>query len=281
MSFQIIERYSIKDQGGYYHLYQHKSVFCQCDMNFSVFLPKVLVNQKIPCIYWLSGLTCTDKNFRSKAGAARCASELGIVLIIPDTSPRGEQVADDERYYLGQGAGFYLNATQSPWDTHYRMYDYISQELPQVIEALELPLNGRCSIMGHSMGGHGALTIAFKNQAKFACVSAFSPVCNTTLSPWGKFALESYLGTDTKYWREYDACSLVEDYQVDLPILIDQGDADDYYPEELLTENLINCCKQQHVKADIRIQEGYDHSFHFISTFIDEHLRWHYKYLTA
>ena len=267
--------------------YRHASKSLNCDMSFSVYLPpqtpSPLGNSElVAAIYWLSGLTCTDENFTTKAGAQRIAAELGIALVMPDTSPRGAEVADvADAYDLGLGAGFYVNATQEPWSRHYRMYDYIVDELPALIEQ-HFPINDRRSICGHSMGGHGALMIALRNPVRYRSASAFSPVVNPTTSPWGEKAFSHYLGDDIKNWRTYDATLLIEAARISehLPMLIDQGDADEFLVEQLKTERFIAACEAAHYPAQINMREGYDHSYFFIGTFIENHLRFHAQALS-
>ncbi|KKL00642.1 S-formylglutathione hydrolase [Rheinheimera mesophila] len=258
--------------------YQHHSESVKGVMQFSVYLPPAAEKQKVPVLYWLSGLTCTDENFSVKAGAQRVAAELGIALVIPDTSPRGEGVADDAAYDLGQGASFYLNATQEPWAAHYQMYDYISRELPAVVQA-HLPVTAAKSISGHSMGGHGALVIALREQGAYRSVSAFSPICQPTECDWGKKAFTAYLGSEQNQWLQYDASFLLAQRQSSLPMLVDQGEADQFYPSQLRTEALIEANQRSQSGAQIRLQPGYDHSYFFISSFIEEHLRFHARHL--
>lgn len=258
--------------------YQHHSDSVKGLMQFSVYLPPAAEKQKVPVLYWLSGLTCTDENFSVKAGAQRVAAELGIALVIPDTSPRGDQVADDAAYDLGQGAGFYVNATQEPWAAHYQMYDYISRELPSLVEA-HLPVTSAKAISGHSMGGHGALVIALREAGAYRSVSAFSPICQPTECDWGKKAFTAYLGDDQSQWLQYDASFLLAQQQSSLPILIDQGEGDQFYPSQLRTESLIEANQRSQSGAQIRLQPGYDHSYFFISSFIEEHLRFHARHL--
>ena len=277
--FNIKAVESVKEFDGFLTRYQHDSQVCQCSMQFSVYLPNQASSAPVHALYWLSGLTCSDDNFRTKAGAQRYAAELGLALIIPDTSPRGEAVPDDDNYDFGQAAGFYLNATQSPWDTNFQMYDYITQELPQVLQALNLPLTVKQSISGHSMGGHGALTIGLKNPDLFTSVSAFSPICHPMVSPWGIKAFTGYLGVDQAQWSQYDACALIEAGAKHPALLIDQGLDDEFYPHELLSKDLMKVAQEKDVSVEVRFQEGYDHSYHFIATFIGEHMRWHQQHL--
>ncbi|GGA82504.1 S-formylglutathione hydrolase [Neiella marina] len=268
-----------KVSNGWHKQFTHQSSALNCPMRFAVFLPpQASENNPVPALYWLSGLTCSDENFMQKAGAFRTAAELGIALVAPDTSPRGEQVADDESYDLGQGAGFYLNASQPPWASHYHMYDYVTVELPGLLER-HLPLSSVKAISGHSMGGHGALTIGLKNPTSYRSISAFSPICNPSNCPWGQKAFQAYLGDDKKLWQSYDACELIKSAQQVLPILIDQGDADDFLQQQLHPEALIAAANATNYDITLRMQPGYDHSYFFIATFIDEHLRFHAKYL--
>lgn len=263
--------------GGQQLQYTHDSSVLGCNMRFSIFLPPQVETKKVPVIYWLSGLTCTDENFVQKAGAQRYAAEQGVAIVAPDTSPRGEGIPDDpdQAYDFGLGAGFYVNATQAPWSKNYHMYDYITQELPQLIND-NFPVEGdKCSIMGHSMGGHGALTIALKNPGAYRSVSAFSPIVAPMRCPWGNKALGNYLGDDQNAWREYDTTELIATAQERLPILVDQGDADDFLTEQLKPELLTQACETAGHPLQLRMQPGYDHSYFFISTFIGDHIKHH------
>lgn len=275
---QPVER--IKEFGGWLNRYRHASAVCRCDMTFSVYLPPQADAGKVPAVYWLSGLTCTDDNVRVKAGAQRYAAELGLALVMPDTSPRGEQVPDvPDRYDLGQGAGFYVNATQAPWATHYRMYDYVTRELPALVEQ-QLPLvPGLRSITGHSMGGHGALICAIRNPGLYRSVSAFSPICNPIVCGWGEGCFSAYLGDDRELWKQYDATCLIESGAESPPLFIDQGTDDEFLADQLYPQNLKAACDQRGVPCNLRMQEGYDHSYHYIATFIGEHLAYHAKAL--
>jgi len=274
---------SIKECGGYLNRYVHDSSSCHCEMTFSVYLPPQATAGEVPALYWLSGLTCTDDNARVKAGAQRYAAEHGIALVFPDTSPRGDDVADaPDRYDLGQGAGFYVNATQPPWAAHYQMYDYVTKELPALLEANLPLLAGVKSISGHSMGGHGALISALKNPASYRSVSAFSPICNPVNCTWGEGCFDAYLGEDTSTWLAYDATALVDAGARVADILIDQGTADEFYDEkQLLPENFQAACEREGQPLTLRMQEGYDHSYHFIASFIGEHIAYHAKALKA
>ncbi|REL27215.1 S-formylglutathione hydrolase [Thalassotalea euphylliae] len=266
---------------GWQKQYTHNSKSLNCNMRFTIYLPpQANASHPVPVLYWLSGLTCTDENFMHKAGAFRKAAELGIAIVAPDTSPRGELVANDEGYDLGQGAGFYLNATQAPWSEHYQMYDYITQELPALIEA-NFPVSSVKSIAGHSMGGHGALTIGLKNQAAYRAISAFSPIANPMRCPWGQKAFAAYLGSDKLTWQDYDASYLLAQGKADLPMLVDQGDADQFLTEQLMPEALMAAAEQHGSDLTLRMQPGYNHSYYFIASFIDKHLDFHAKYLMS
>ena len=263
--------------GGRQLRYRHHSGVLGCDMTFSVYLPPQAVQGNVPVVYWLSGLTCTDENFVTKAGAQRYAAELGIALVAPDTSPHGEGVPDDPEgaYDLGLGAGFYVNATAEPWSRHYRMYDYIVEELPVLVEQ-QCPVDGaRSAISGHSMGGHGALTIALKNPGRFKSATAFSPICSPMNCPWGEKALGNYLGPDRKAWEQYDTTVLLGVAPERLPILVDQGDADDFLSTQLKTQLLEQASAAADYPMTIRVQPGYDHSYFFIASFIGDHLAFH------
>ena len=272
---------SIKEFGGFLNRYVHQSSSCHCEMTFSVYLPLQAQNNKVPALYWLSGLTCTDDNARTKAGMQRYANEHGIALVFPDTSPRGSDVADEaDRYDLGQGAGFYVNAIQSPWDQHYHMYDYVTQELPELIESKLPILPNVKSISGHSMGGHGALICALKNPHNYRSVSAFSPICNPIECGWGQGCFSAYLGDDKNQWKQYDATELIKSGAKIDSILIDQGTADEFYDEgQLLPENFKVACQNSGQVLNLRMKEGYDHSYHFISSFVGEHIAYHAKVL--
>ena len=260
--------------------WRHDSTALNCAMTFSIFLPPTNGKAKPPVLYWLSGLTCNDENFTTKAGAQRVAAELGIALVMPDTSPRGDDVADDAGYDLGKGAGFYLNATQQPWASHYRMYDYIRDELPALIAA-EFDVGDRCAISGHSMGGHGALIMALKNPGMFTSVSAFAPIVNPTQVPWGQKAFSHYLGEDTDKWQEWDSCALMQASQPGdaIPTLIDQGDADQFLANQLQPAVLAEVARQKAWPLTLRIQPGHDHSYYFIASYIEDHLRFHAEHL--
>ena len=270
---------SNKSFGGWHKQYSHVSSTLNCTMRFAIFLPlQASTGAKVPVLYWLSGLTCTDENFMQKASAQRLATELGIAIVAPDTSPRGEDVADDDGYDLGKGAGFYVNATQAPWNRHYQMYDYVVNELPKLIESM-FPVSDQRSIAGHSMGGHGALVIALRNAERYQSVSAFSPITNPMNCPWGQKAFTAYLGSDTSTWREYDASLLMRDAQQQVPALVDQGEADNFLVEQLKPEVLVAAASASDYPLELRSHEGYDHSYYFIASFIEDHLRFHAKHL--
>jgi S-formylglutathione hydrolase len=264
---------------GWHKRYQHFSESLQCEMIFSIYLPPQAENEPVSVLYWLSGLTCTDENFMQKAGAHRVAAELGIAIVCSDTSPRGLDLPEEhESYDFGSGAGFYLNATEAPWSQHYNMYDYVVDELPSIIRD-NFSVTENASISGHSMGGHGALTIALKNQKKYRSVSAFSPICNPVDCAWGQKALSRYLGDDRSTWEMYDASLLIPKATEKLPLLIDQGDADEFLVEQLKPESLQAACEANNYPLTLRMQAGYDHSYYFIASFIEDHLRYHDKAL--
>jgi len=264
--------------GGQQRRYRHHATSLNCAMTFSIFIPCPQNDTPPPVVWCLAGLTCTDENFSVKSGAQRVAAELGLVLVMPDTSPRGEGVANDDAYDLGQGAGFYLNATQAPWAAHYRMYDYINSELPALITE-HFSVSDRQAIMGHSMGGHGALTIALRNPGKFSSASAFAPIVNPLAVPWGQKAFRAYLGDDRESWQAYDSCWLMQNTADQLPILIDQGENDQFLAEQLQPQRLEAVAAETNFPLTVRIQPGYDHSYFFISSFVEDHLRFHAKYL--
>lgn len=263
--------------GGRQLRYKHRSQTNRCEMTFSVYLPpNASGNSPVPVIYWLSGLTCTDENFVQKAGAQRYAAENNVAIVTPDTSPRGEGVPDDpDASDLGWGAGFYVDATEAPWSTHYHMYSYVTNELPELIDANFPVLGNRQSIMGHSMGGHGALTIALKNPEKFRSVSAFAPICAPSLCPWGKKTLGNYLGDDKSVWVRYDTCELIKSAPGKIPFLVDQGDKDPFLHSQLMPEELKRACAQYDYPLELRMRKGYDHSYFFIASFIEEHIKYH------
>ncbi|MDA7746745.1 S-formylglutathione hydrolase [Psychromonas sp.] len=268
---------SNKSFEGWHKQYTHTSSVLNCEMRFAIYLPpQATIDTPVPVMYWLSGLTCSDENFMQKAGAQKLAAELGIAIVAPDTSPRGEEVADDENqaYDLGLGAGFYVNATQAPWKKHYQMYDYIVHELPALIEA-NFPVTKQRVISGHSMGGHGALTIGLRNPNLYQSISAFSPICNPTRCPWGEKAFSAYLGQNKEDWKAYDSYEILVQLSQHQPILIDQGSDDSFLKEQLKTESLLTLTSKNTAEITINIREGYDHSYYFISSFIESHLRFH------
>ncbi len=266
--------------GGWQDVYRHHSDVLGCEMTVGVYLPPQAEQGPCPVLYWLSGLTCTEQNFITKAGAQRYAAEHGLILVTPDTSPRGDAVADAEGYDLGKGAGFYVNATRQPWARHYRMYDYIVEELPAWVEA-DPAASDRRAISGHSMGGHGALTIALKNPGRYRSVSVFSPIVAPSQVPWGEKAFAAYLGDDREAWRQYDACALVADAQERLPLLVDQGGADEFLDNQLRPQLLQAACEVAGHPLQLRIRPGYDHSYYFIASFIGEHIAHHAAALRA
>ncbi|MGH1469820.1 MAG: S-formylglutathione hydrolase [Cellvibrionaceae bacterium] len=284
----INEISSNKMFGGYHKRFTHQSLSCQCEMTFAIYLPPQLdvhalnksQNEKLPVLYWLSGLTCNDENFSTKAGAQQYAAEHGVVLVMPDTSPRGVNIeGEDDSYDFGSAAGFYLNATEKPWSAHYKMYDYVVKELPDLIEN-NFPVDPlRKSISGHSMGGHGALTIALKNSEAYRSVSAFAPIVAPSQVPWGKKIFTGYLGSNEKNWKDYDSVALIERGKRVEHILVTQGKSDDFLKEQLKPELLEAACKEKNIPIELNIVDGYDHSYFFIASFIEEHIRYHAGYL--
>lgn len=273
MSIEMISQ--AKTFGGWHKQYTHQSSSLNCAMRFAIYLPpQASPDNKVPVIYWLSGLTCTDENFMQKAGALRIAAELGVAIVAPDTSPRGDDVPDDAdaTYDFGLGAGFYLNATQAPWDKHYHMYDYVVNELPELIEAT-FPVSQQRTISGHSMGGHGAITIGLKNPDRYNAISAFAPISNPINCPWGQKAFSNYLGDNKAAWQAYDASVLLAKSTQHLPLLVDQGLADDVLKEQLKPETLQAASEINSYPLTLRFQEGYDHGFYFVASFIEDHLR--------
>lgn len=276
MSLKLIEKhYSFN---GEQFKYSHFSEVLQCDMTFSIYLPSNKENKKIPLIWWLSGLTCTDDNFTQKSGFQRLAEKHQVAVIMPDTSPRGENVPDDEAWDLGQGAGFYLDAIQDPWAKNYKMYTYIIEELTGLVSTLVPDFSGKESIMGHSMGGHGALVIGMKNAIRFKAISAFAPILNPSKVPWGIKAFSSYLGEDKDSWKEWDASELVKKTDIP-PILITQGSKDNFYQEQLKENTFLENAGENNQEIIYKKVEGYDHSYFFISTFLEDHFDFHMKYL--
>jgi len=267
--------------GGQQLRFQHRSEVLDCDMTFSIYLPPQADQRSVPVLYWLSGLTCSDENFVTKAGAQRYAAEYGIALVAPDTSPRGEGVPDDPdgAYDFGLGAGFYVNATREPWSRHYRMYDYVVEELPNLVNTHFHVDSEKLAISGHSMGGHGALTIALKNPHRYRSVSAFAPICAPMRCPWGEKALGNYLGDDREAWRDFDSSELIRRTKQHIPMLVDQGDADNFLREQLKPELLQQAASEANYPLELRMQPGYDHSYFFIASLIGDHLRFHAQHL--
>lgn len=275
---------SQKSFDGYYHRFKHQSKTLDCEMTFGIYLPPNIEakGRNAPVLYWLSGLTCTDENFMQKAGAHRLASELGLVIVTPDTSPRGDHVPDDaeKAWDFGLGAGFYVNATEEPWAKNYQMHDYIVEELPGIIEE-HFFVSDRRGISGHSMGGHGALICAFRNPGRYKSVSAFSPITNPSSVPWGRKAFGLLLGGNIQKWQEWDATELISVISERLPLLIDQGADDEFIQNQLKPGALASAATHLGHEADIRIHYGYDHSYYFVASYIDDHLRHHVKALTG
>ena len=279
MSIELIS--ANKSFGGWSKRYRYRSAVLGGDTVFGIYLPpQADQGEPLPVLYWLSGLTCNDENFMHKAGAQKLAAELGMVIVAPDTSPRGEGVADDPEgaWDFGLGAGFYVNATEQPWASHYRMYDHVVSELPAVIEA-NFPVSDQRSISGHSMGGHGALICALKNPGRYQSVSAFAPITNPMDCPWGHKAFGNYLGSDREAWKQWDTCALIADAPERLPLLVDQGEADNFLAEQLKPEALEAAAAAAGHPLTLRRQPGYDHSYYFIASFIDDHLRHHARAL--
>ena len=276
MNIEQLEKH--KSFSGYQYKYKHYSDVLKCDMTFSIYLPENKENKKVSLIWWLSGLTCTDDNFAQKSGFQRLASKHNTAVIMPDTSPRGENVFDDDMWDLGQGAGFYLDATEKPWADNFKMYTYITEELSEIAKSLVENFSGEESIMGHSMGGHGALVIGMKNPQRFKAISAFAPITNPSNEPWGIKAFTSYLGEDKNTWKEWDSAELVKN--ANMPsILITQGTEDGFYKEHLQEKAFLENAKEAKNNVEYKKVEGFDHSYFFISTFIEEHFDFHIKHL--
>ena len=262
-----------KSFGGKQLVYRHPSNTCGVEMTFAVYLPPQAEDGPVPVLWYLSGLTCTHENAMNKGGFQAHAADLGLALVFPDTSPRGQGVADDEAYDLGQGAGFYVNATRDPWSSHFRMYDYVVSELRDIVER-NFPVTDRHGITGHSMGGHGALTIALRNPELYQSVSAFAPIVNPTRSDWGRKQLSEYLGDDESNWSCYDATILLEEHGWKGDLLIDQG-AQDQFLDLLKPEALVSVMAKRRQPGQVRMQAGYDHSYYFVATFAGDHVDWH------
>jgi S-formylglutathione hydrolase len=264
--------------GGTVGFYKHFSSTCNSEMKFSVYLPPR--SEPVPVLYYLSGLTCTEENFTAKAGAQQFAAKYGLILVAPDTSPRYTGIPDEDAAWdLGSGAGFYVDATEHPWKTHYQMYSYVTRELPALIANAFPVQSNRQGIFGHSMGGHGALVCALKNPQQYQSVSAFAPIAAPTRCPWGQKAFSAYLGSDQDIWKAYDASELVRSTQLSQTILIDQGTADQFLDQQLMPQVFEQACRQVNQPLELRMQPGYDHSYYFIATFIEDHIRHHAKYL--
>lgn len=259
--------------GGEQHIWSHNSTTLNCETNIAVYLPPQAQKEACPVLYWLSGLTCTERNFIEKSGFQKYASEHGIIVVAPDTSPRGNDIADAECYDLGKGAGFYVNATQEPWLKHYNMYDYVVTELPNLIDN-NFNTTGKKSICGHSMGGHGALVIALRNPEEYLSVSAFAPIVAPIRSPWGKRAFNAYLGENQETWKAYDATELLSQIDNFMPILIEQGTSDEFLPQ-LQPHLLQDVAHVKGIECTVNEREGYDHSYYFIASFIGEHIAYH------
>jgi len=279
MSDQKIEQFGAsKNFGGWTKMFSHPSESCGGEMKFSVFLPPQAESGNVPVLYWLSGLTCNHENFITKAGAQQYAAQSGIMLVAPDTSPRGAGVqGEDDDYDLGSGAGFYINATEDKWAVNYRMEDYIIHELPKIIGVNFPVVKGKESIFGHSMGGHGALTLALKNPGRFCSVSAFSPICAPSQCQWGEKVFTNYLGENRESWKKHDANELIQNSTLEIPLLIDQGGDDPFLEKELNFELFRNTCEKRNQKLTARLQSGYDHSYYFIATFMEDHIQHHAK----
>jgi len=276
---ECIERHV--SHGGSQQVWKHASSTLGCEMRFGIYLPEAaLRGEACPVLYWLSGLTCTEQNFIAKAGAQEHAARHGLIVVAPDTSPRGAQVADDAAYDLGQGAGFYLNATQQPWAAHYRMYDYVVDELPALVEA-RFPATDRRAVSGHSMGGHGALVAALRNPGRYRSVSAFAPIVAPSQVPWGRKAFSAYLGGDIKAWEQYDATALVKHASERLPLWVDQGEGDEFLENQLQPQRLQAACDAAGHPLELRLRPGYDHSYYFVASFIGEHIARHARALRA
>jgi S-formylglutathione hydrolase len=273
MTFETVSK--VRSHGGVQGVYTHASAVIGTPMTFSVFVPDHAPGTKLPVVWYLSGLTCTHANVTEKGEYRAACAELGLILVAPDTSPRGEGVANDEAYDMGQGAGFYVDATQAPWAPHFRMRSYVEQELPALIAA-GFPVDmARQGITGHSMGGHGALTIGLRNPDRYRSISAFAPIVAPSQVPWGQKALGGYLGDGAQAWRDHDAVALIEDGARVAELLVDQGAADSFLVEQLRPELLAQACEAAGISLTLRLQPGYDHSYYFISTFMADHLRWH------
>lgn len=279
MKLKLIEQHTIFE--GEQRKYQHFSEILQCQMSFSIFVPKSSADESLDLVWWLSGLTCNDDNFSQKGAFQKYAVQNKLAVMIPDTSPRGTKVADVADWDLGQGAGFYLNATEEPWQKNYQMYDYLTQELAQIAFQLIPNFSGKESIMGHSMGGHGALVIGLKNPERFAAISAFAPILNPIKTPWGQKAFQAYLGENQASWKEWDATELLKRSVEIPPILITQGTADEFYPLQLKESDFLAATQKKQVELFYQKAAHYDHSYFTIATFIEKHLQFHKKHLAS
>lgn len=272
-----IERHA--SYAGFQEVWQHSSATLSCSMKFGIYLPAAaLRGEQCPVLYWLSGLTCSEQNFITKADAQRHADAHGLIVVAPDTSPRGDEVADDPDYDLGQGAGFYVNATQQPWARHYRMHDYVAHELPALVEA-HFPAARACSLSGHSMGGHGALSIALRNPGRYRSVSAFAPIVAPSQVPWGCKAFAAYLGDDRATWQAYDTVELLKTARAVPPLLVDQGEDDPFLDSQLKPQLLREACRAAGHPLQLNLRPGFDHSYYFIASFIGEHFAFHAAHL--
>lgn len=271
MTIKLLETHRVFK--GEQRKYSHYSTVLNCDMVFSLYLPEASEKQPTPLIWWLSGLTCTDDNFSQKSGFQKAASDQAVAVVIPDTSPRGEDVPDENRYDLGKGAGFYIDATQEPWAKHYQMYSYLTEELPEIIHHLIPDFSGKESIMGHSMGGHGALVLGLKQAQRFKAISAFAPIMTPSEVPWGQQAFSAYLGTDEESWKEWDATYLIKQVEQAPPLLITQGTNDQFYDEQLKEDTFLKAAEGKNVQYQAEV--GHDHSYFTIATFIKKHIQFH------
>lgn len=278
VQIETIEEHKVFD--GTQYKFRHYSTLLNCSMTFSLFLPNKEIFANPPLLWWLSGLTCTDDNFTHKAGAQKVAAKKGLALIMPDTSPRGTDVPNDDAWDLGQGAGFYLNATEEPWQTHYKMYDYITEELTGILRD-KFNLTGPEAIAGHSMGGHGALVIGLRNPKRFRSISAFAPIVNPSEVPWGIKAFSTYLGQDKTTWSQWDAVELLAAAPTGetSPILISQGESDPFYKEQLQPEKLQTVAQRKKIPLTLKLEPEFDHSYYFVSTYIEEHIEFHLQHL--
>ncbi len=280
MALSLLNKHKSFD--GTVEFYSHRSKVCQSEMRFSIYRPPQAASRKVPVLYWLSGLTCNEEIFMFKSGVQRFASQRGLLIVAPDTSPRKTGIAgEDQDWEVGTGAGFYVNATTMKWSKHFQMYDYVTKELPELVQA-ELPaLPNREGIFGHSMGGHGALVAALRQPGRYQSVSAFAPICAPSQVAWGKKGFTALLGTDTQLWKQYDSTALISNGKFRQPILVDQGLEDKFLKEQLRPELLQEACERAGTPLTLRMQPGYDHSYYFISTFIRDHIEYHAQFLNT